>query len=59
MSRKEVELTKYGRPKLERGHFFLSQDEKIRLIELAEQENMSLSMLTRLAVRNALREGAV
>jgi len=52
-------VTKSGRPRLERGNFFFSQEEKIKLMELAEQENMSLSMFTRLAVRNALREGTV
>ena len=45
-----------GRPHLDRGHFMLSENEKLQIMEFCERENMSASMFTRFAVRNALRE---
>lgn len=45
-----------GRPHLDRGSFMLSENEKLQIMEFCERENMSASMFTRFAVRNALRE---
>jgi len=45
-----------GRPHLDKGSFMLSENEKLQIMEFCERENMSASMFTRFAVRNALRE---